>query len=56
MALTSTINQFDRDAREIIDEIERVLDFVRDPSGKLTEGSELLRLHKAVLSGAQVLH
>ena len=48
------INQFARDRREIIDEIERVLDLVRDTGGELTERGELLRLDQAVLRVAQV--
>src|SRR5215510_15981725 len=32
--LPQFINQFDRNAREIIDEIERVLDLVRDTGGE----------------------
>ena len=31
------VDQFGRDTREIVDEIERVLDLVRDPGGQLTE-------------------
>src|SRR4029453_3327285 len=49
------INQFDRDAREIIDEIERVLDLVRDACGKLTKRGKFLRLYEAVLRSAQVV-
>ena len=49
------INQFGRDGREIVDEIERVLDLVRDAGGELTERGELLCLHQAVLRGAQIL-
>ena len=49
------IDQFGRDAGEIVDEIERVLDLVRDTGGELTKRGELLRLHQAVLCGAQVL-
>jgi hypothetical protein len=33
--LPQFINKLDRDAREIIDEIERVLDLVRDTGGEL---------------------
>ena len=53
--LPQFVNEFDRDRREIIDEVERVLDLVRDASGELTERGELLRLHQAVLRGAQIL-
>src|SRR5262245_56472329 len=52
--LPQFINQFDRDAGKIVDEIERVLDLVRDTGGKLTKGSELLRLDETVLCGSQV--
>ena len=47
------IGQFRRKRREIIDEIERVLDLVGDAGGELTEGGEFLGLHQAVLRGAQ---
>ena len=53
--LPQFVDEFDRDGREIIDEIERVLDLVRDASGQLAERGKLLRLDKAVLRGSQVL-
>ena len=53
--LLQLINQFGRNGREIVDEIERVLDLVRDARGELTERSELLCLDEAVLRGAQIL-
>jgi hypothetical protein len=31
------VNELDRDSREIVDEIEQVLDFVGNASGQLTE-------------------
>ena len=43
------IDKLGRNRREIIDEIERVFDLVRDASGELTERGELLRLDEAVL-------
>ena len=49
------VDQLARDGREIVDEIERVLDLVRDAGGELAERGEFLRLHQAVLRGAQVL-
>ena len=49
------VDQFGRDPREIVDEIERVLDLVRDAGGELTKRGELLRLHQTILRGAQVL-
>ena len=49
------INQFGGDPREIVDEIERVLDLVRDASGELTKRGQLLCLHQAVLRGSQIL-
>ena len=49
------VDQFAGDPREIVDEIERVLDLVRDAGGELTERGEFLRLHQAVLRGAQIL-
>ena len=54
-ACLQLINEFDRNTREIVDEIERVLDLVRDTGGELTERGELLCLDEAVLRGAQIL-
>ena len=48
------VDQLARDGREVVDEIERVLDLVRDAGGELAERGELLRLHQAVLRSAQV--
>ena len=53
--LAQFVDQFDRDGREIVDEIERVLDLVGDAGGQLAERSELLGLHQAVLRSAQIL-
>ena len=53
--LPQFVDEFGGDRREIVDEIERVLDFVRDASGQLTERGELLCLDQAVLRGAQIL-
>ena len=47
------VGQFRRERREIIDEIQRVLDLVRDAGGELAERGELLGLHQPVLRGAQ---
>ena len=49
------VGQFRRKRGEIVDEIERVLDFVRDPSRELAERSQFLGLHQAVLRVAQVV-
>ena len=49
------IGQFRRQRREIIDEIERVLDLVRDARGELAERGELFGLDQAVLRGAQIV-
>ena len=49
------IGQFRRQRREIIDEIERVLDLVRDTRSELAKRSELFRLHQAILRGAEVI-
>ena len=50
--LPQFVNEFDRNRREIVDEIERVLDLVGDTGGELTKRGEFLRLNKAVLCGA----
>ena len=48
-------DEVDAERREIVDEIERVLDFVGDPGGQLAERGELLGLDQAVLRGPQFL-
>ncbi len=53
--LLQFVDQLDRDAREVVHEIERVLDLVGDARRQLTKRGELLCLDKAILSGAQVL-
>ena len=52
-SIAQFIDQFGRERREIVDEIERVLDLVRDAGGELAERGELLGLDKAILCGAQ---
>ena len=47
------VDQFRRQRGEIIDEVERVLDLVRDARGELAERSQLLGLDQAILRGAQ---
>ena len=47
------VDQLGRYRREIIDEIQRIFDFMRDTRGELAEGSELFGLDQAVLRGAQ---
>ena len=47
------VDQFRRQRREVVDEIERVLDLVRDAGGELAERSELFGLHQPILRGAQ---
>ncbi len=49
------VDQLDGNAREIVDEIERVFDLVRNAGGELAERGKLLGLHKAVLRGAQIV-
>ena len=49
------IGQFRRQRREIIDEIERVLDLVRDASGELAERGKFFGLDQAVLRGAEIV-
>ena len=49
------IRQLRRKRCKVVDEIERVLDLVRDAGGELAEGSQLLGLHQAILGGAQVV-
>ena len=48
-ASSQLVEQLGRQPGEIVDEIERVLDLMRDPGGQLTERGQLLRLDQAVL-------
>ena len=48
------IDQLAGQRGEVVDEVERVLDLVRDAGGKLAERGELLRLHEPVLRGPQI--
>ena len=48
------VEQIDRQIGEIVDEVERVLDLVRDAGGELAERGHLLRLHQPVLGAAQI--
>ena len=49
------VHQFHRQRREIIDEIERIFDLVRNAGGELTERSKLFCLNQAILRGAQII-
>ena len=49
------VGQFCRQRREIVDEIERVLDLVRDAGGELAERGEFFGLDQAILRGAEVV-
>ena len=53
--LLQFVDQLDRDRREIVDEVERVLDLVRDAGGQLAKRGELLGLDQAILRGPQLL-
>ena len=52
--LVQLIQQIDRQIGEVVDEVERVLDLVRDAGGELAERGHLLRLHQPVLRAAQI--
>ena len=47
--LLQLVQNLDREAGEIVNEIEGVLDFVGDAGGELPERGELLGLNKALL-------
>src|SRR5262245_6775832 len=49
------VGELDRERREVVDEIERVLDFVGDACSKLAQRSKLFGLHEAILGHAPVL-
>ena len=52
--LPQFLQQFARQVGEVIDEVERVLDLVRDAGGQLAERGHLLRLDQPVLGAAQI--
>ena len=52
--LLQFVEQLDRKAGEIVDEVERVLDLVRDPGGQLAERRHLLGLDQIGLRRLQV--
>jgi hypothetical protein len=49
------VSQLRRKRREVVDEIQRILDLVRDAGRELAEGSQFLRFHQTVLCGAQIV-
>ena len=49
------VGQLRRYRGKIIDEVERVLDLMRNAGGELAEGSELFGLDQPVLGGAQLV-
>ena len=49
------VREFGGQRREVVDEVEGVLDFVRDAGGELTERGDFLGLHQAVLRAAEVV-
>ena len=49
------VEQFARERREIVDEVQRVLDLVGDAGGELAERGEFFRLHEPVLRLAQIV-
>ena len=53
--VSELVDEFARQRRVIVDEIERVLDLVRDARRELAEGGQLLRLDEAVLRLAQIV-
>ena len=48
-------DQLARQGREVVDEVERVLDLVRNAGGELAERGELFGLHEPVLRLAQIV-
>ena len=52
--LLQFLQQLDRQCGKIVDEVERVLDLVRDAGGQLAERRHFLRLHQAGLRCFQV--
>src|SRR5260370_36151284 len=48
--LLQLVQELDREPGEVVDEIKRVLDLVRDPGGQLTERVHLLGMDQTGLS------
>ena len=53
--LLQLVEQLARQAREVVDEVQRVLDLVRDAGGELAERGHLLGLDQVGLGGLQPL-
>ena len=53
--LLQLVEQLDREAGEVVDEVQRVLDLVRDAGGELAERGHLLGLDQVGLGGLQPL-
>ena len=53
-ALLQLVEQFDRQPGEVVDEIERVLDLVRDAGGQLAQRRHLLCLDQIGLRRLQI--
>ena len=54
-SLLQLVEELDRQRREIVDEVQRVLDFMRDPGGQLTKRGQLLGLDQPLLRGFQLI-
>jgi hypothetical protein len=52
--LLQFVEQFDREAGEVVDEVKRVFDLVGDAGGQLAERGHLLGLYQPVLGAAQI--
>src|SRR3954469_10399071 len=52
--LAQLVDELGRERGEVVDEVQRVLDLVRDAGGELAERGELLRLDEAVLRSLQL--
>lgn len=52
--LAQLVDEVQRADGDVLDEVERVLDLVRDPCGELPEGGELLLVHHLVLGLAHI--
>ncbi len=52
--LLQFVEQLDRETGEVVDEVQRVLDLVRNPGGELAEGGHLLGLDQIDLRRLEV--
>src|SRR4051794_25499906 len=53
--LSELAHEFDREVREIVDEVQRVLDLVSDACGELAKRGEFFSLYETILRFAEIV-